>query len=410
MSTIQAQIDEIEKEMARTQKNKATNYHLGTLKAKLAKLRSELINGPGGKSAGSKDAGRGFDVTKSGDTRVGLVGFPSVGKSTLLTTLTGTRSEAAAYEFTTLTCIPGTMKCEFTFVFHFDLLTFVIAVEKITPTILPTLQMSLKQKDKGARIQVLDLPGIIEGAAEGKGRGRQVISTARTCNLILVVLDAAKPLTHKKIIENELFSFGIRINQSMPNIKVTRNEGGGIDYQEMVPQTKGMNAEVCRVVLKEFKISCAQIILREDITVDQFIDVIEGNRAYIPVLYVFNKIDSLTIEELDILDQMPNYVPISSQHEWNLDELMEEIWNRCNMLRIYTKPKGQIPDYDEPVILHSEGNPTVEEFCNRIHRSLIDSFSHAWVWGRSAKHQPQRCGREHRLMDEDVVQIVKKAG
>lgn len=54
-------------------------------------------------------------------------------------------------------------------------------------------------KDKGARIQVLDLPGIIEGAAEGKGRGRQVISTARTCNLILIVLDSAKPLTHKKV-------------------------------------------------------------------------------------------------------------------------------------------------------------------------------------------------------------------
>ena len=43
------------------EKNKATNYHLGTLKAKLAKLRSELVNGPGGKSAGSKDAGRGFE-------------------------------------------------------------------------------------------------------------------------------------------------------------------------------------------------------------------------------------------------------------------------------------------------------------------------------------------------------------
>lgn len=36
---------------------------LGTLKAKIAKLKSELINGPGGKSAGSKDAGRGFDGT-----------------------------------------------------------------------------------------------------------------------------------------------------------------------------------------------------------------------------------------------------------------------------------------------------------------------------------------------------------
>jgi len=374
MADVQAKIDEIEAEMARTQKNKATNYHLGTLKAKLAKLRSELINGPGGKSSGTKNAERGFDVSKSGDTRIGLVGFPSVGKSTLLTTLTGTRSEAAAYEFTTLTCIPGTMKY------------------------------------KGARIQVLDLPGIIEGAAEGKGRGRQVISTARTCNMILIVLDAGKPLTHKKIIEAELFGFGIRINQTPPEVKVIKKESGGIGYQEACIQTKGMNAEVARVVLKEYKISCAEVILREDITVDQFIDVIEGNRAYIPVLYVFNKIDSLTIEELDILDQMPNYVPLSSQHGWGVEDLLESVWDRCNMLRIYTKPKGQIPDYDEPVILHSAKNPTVEEFCNRLHRNIILSFSHALVWGKSAKHQPQRCGKDHVLQDEDIVQICKKTG
>lgn len=65
----------------------------------------------------------------------------SVGKSTLLTMLTGTQSEAAAYEFTTLTCIPGIINYN------------------------------------DAKIQLLDLPGIIEGASEGKGRGRQVCNS-----------------------------------------------------------------------------------------------------------------------------------------------------------------------------------------------------------------------------------------
>jgi len=106
---------------------------------------------------------------------------------------------------------------------------------------------------------------------------------------------------------------------------------------------------------------------------------------------------------------MPNYVPISSQHKWNLEELMETIWNRCHMMRIYTKPRGSIPDYDEPIILHAS-NPTIEQLCGRLHRSLIDSFSYAWVWGASCKHSPQRCGKDHMLADEDVIQIVKKSG
>ena len=103
MTTAQ-KIADIEQEMARTQKNKATEGHLALLKTKLAKLKRELIEPAGGKAGG---AGEGFDVKASGDARVGLIGFPSVGKSTLLTKLTGSYSEAADYEFTTLTCIPG---------------------------------------------------------------------------------------------------------------------------------------------------------------------------------------------------------------------------------------------------------------------------------------------------------------
>ena len=96
MSVLQ-KIADIELEIGRTQKNKATNAHLGMLKAKLAKLKRELVDGTKG---GGGRGGEGFDVRASGNARVGLLGFPSVGKSTLMSKLTGTHSEAAAYEFT----------------------------------------------------------------------------------------------------------------------------------------------------------------------------------------------------------------------------------------------------------------------------------------------------------------------
>ncbi len=151
-------IADIEAEMEKTQRNKATARHLGLLKAQLAKLRRELIDP---KSSGGGGKGEGFDVAKTGDARIGFVGFPSVGKvcltifsiftkketltcmiiqSTLLTNLAGVYSEVAAYEFTTLTTVPGVIRY------------------------------------KGAKIQLLDLPGIIEGAKDGKGRGKQVIA------------------------------------------------------------------------------------------------------------------------------------------------------------------------------------------------------------------------------------------
>ena len=83
--------------------------------------------------------------------------------------------------------------------------------------------------------------GIVEGANDGRGRGRQVIAgelqafklsatdpsyiVARTCNLIFIVLDVLKPLGDKKIIEAELEGFGIRINKKAPAIVVKKKVG-----------------------------------------------------------------------------------------------------------------------------------------------------------------------------------------
>ena len=222
MGDVLRKIEEIENEMARTQKNKATSAHLGLLKAKLAKLRRELITP---KSQGGSAKEESFEVAKTGDARIGFVGFPSVGKSTLLTNLAGVYSEVAAYEFTTLTTVPGCIKY------------------------------------KGAKIQLLDLPGIIEGAKDGKGRGRQVIAVARTANLIFIVLDVLKPLGHKQIIEKELEGFGIRLNKTPPNIIFRKKEKGGINLQTMVPQSE-LDLDLVKTILLEYRISNADVTLR----------------------------------------------------------------------------------------------------------------------------------------------------
>ncbi|GAV01642.1 hypothetical protein RvY_12320 [Ramazzottius varieornatus] len=365
MSILQ-KIAEIEAEMARTQKNKATSYHIGLLKAKLAKLRRELITPKGGGGG----AGEGFDVSKTGDARIGFVGFPSVGKSTLLTNLAGVYSEVAAYEFTTLTTVPGVIKY------------------------------------KGAKIQLLDLPGIIEGAKDGKGRGRQVIAVARTCSLIFIVLDVLKPLQHKKLLEYELEGFGIRLNKEPPNIGFRKKEKGGVNLNIMCPQSE-LDLENVRSILSEYKIHNADVTLRYDATADDLIDVIEGNRVYMPCIYVLNKIDQISVEELDIIYKIPHCVPISAHHKWNFDDLLEKLWVYLNLVRIYTKPRGQLPDYDSPVIL-SHDRKSIEDFCTKIHKNLVKEFKVALVWGSSVKHQPQRVGKDHELADEDVVQIIKK--
>ncbi|EEH53013.1 uncharacterized protein MICPUCDRAFT_21894 [Micromonas pusilla CCMP1545] len=368
MSDIMEKIASIELEMSRTQKNKATAAHLGSLKAKLAKLRRDLIE-PSSKG-GPK--GEGFDVTKTGDCRVGLVGFPSVGKSTLLNKLTGTFSEVAAYEFTTLTCIPGVIRY------------------------------------RGAKIQLLDLPGIIEGAKDGKGRGRQVISTARTCNVIVIVLDALKPLTHKRLIEHELEGFGIRLNREPPKITFRKKDKGGISF---TPNNNGettfLDEETVKNILSEYKIQHADVKLHEDSTDEELIDVIEGSRIYVPCIYAINKIDQITVEELDLLTKMKHYVPVSAHKEWNLDGLLETVWDYLDLVRVYTKPRGVNPDYDDPVVLPRKAC-SVEDFCNRLHKGIMRSFKQALVWGLSVKHRPQKVGKEHILEDEDVVQIVKK--
>ena len=359
-------IADIEHEMNRTQKNKATEFHFGVLKARLAKLKQELME-----PKGSSGKGEGFDVAKSGDARAVLIGFPSVGKSTFLSKVTTTQSAVAAYEFTTLTCVPGR-------------LTY-----------------------KGSKLQILDLPGIIEGASEGKGRGRQVIAVAKTADIIIMMLDATKGSVQKDILEAELESMGIRLNKSRPNVSCQVKTGGGVAVNSTVPMTR-LNEKVIQQILHEYKIFHAEVLIREDIGVDEFIDAILGNIRYVDCLYVYNKIDSITLEEVDKLARIPNSIVTSCELDLNVHWIIESVWRRLGLRRIYTKKRGEFPDFSDAIVLRKRDGFTIYDVCKKIHQNLIKDFKFALVWGKSSKYCAQRVGLNHQLEDEDVIQIIKK--
>lgn len=126
---------------------------------------------------------------------------------------------------------------------------------------------------------MIDLPGIIEGAKDGRGRGRQVIAVAKTCHLIFIVLDVNKPLTDKRVIETELEGFGIRINkrkmapaticQGMatdihepepPNITFKKKDKGGLNITSTVPLTHIDHDEI-KAVMNEYKYNSADIAI-----------------------------------------------------------------------------------------------------------------------------------------------------
>jgi len=366
MDPIELKIKEIEEEILKTQKNKATEHHIGKLKAKLAKLREELKEKKSGKGGG-----KGFSIKKSGDATVGMVGFPSVGKSTLLNCLTSAESKVGDYDFTTLEIIPGMMEY------------------------------------KGAKIQILDLPGLIVGASEGKGRGREILSALRTVDLLMIVVDAQNAEHQLDVIEKELHAIGVRCNQKKPDVQIKKKGEGGIRIFKTV-ELPNLSDETIKAIASEYTVN-ADITIRDKIDEEQLIDVFMGNCVYMPCFVVINKKDVVESEILkDMRDRIASKgwisIAISALKNEGIEEIREIIFSQLKLIRVYLKPQGGEPDYNQPMILRK--GETIATICRRLHRDFERKFRYALVWGSSVKYPGQKVGLGHMPRDEDVVTIV----
>jgi small GTP-binding protein len=359
-------IKKIEDDIHKTQVNKKTEHHIGLLRAKLSRLKAEQEEQQSRRS-GSKI---GYDVKKSGDATVVLIGLPSVGKSTLLNRLTNAKSKVASYQFTTLEVVPGVMEYN------------------------------------GARIQLLDLPGIIKGASSGRGLGKRVLAVARSADLVLFVIDVFHPEA-RSILEKELKNTGIRVDEKPPNVVIERTGSGGLSVSAQVKLTKITEALV-KDMLRVYGVNSGRVLVRDDIDDEQLLDILAGNRTYVPSLTVMNKIDLVnTGFTSELTRKLPyKFVPISAEADLNLQALRVEIYRRLDFVRIYMRRRTGETDFEEPMIVKS--GTTILEICDKVHRSMKDDFRYAQVWGKSVRFGGQKVGMSHRLMDQDVLTIVTK--
>lgn len=365
--SLEEQIADIEEEITSTKYNKATQHHIGRLKAKLAKLRDETE-----KRASAKGGGSGYSVRKAGHATVALVGLPSVGKSTLLNRLTNAHSVIAAYEFTTLDVVPGILKY------------------------------------KGAEIQILDLPGLIAGASRGKGRGREVLSVVRSADLILMLLEPWR--VEFQLLVHELESVGLRMNQKLPNGTIRSSDRGGINVISHMEQPD-LELETIQTMLKEYSMVNADVVLREPFDQDRFLDLLTGDRIYTKGLIALTKSDAaepkvLTEAHAALKKVAPTWpvVEISPLEKKGLPELQEAIYNTLGFIAIYLKPPGQEADLEEPLIIRK--GATVGMVCDQLHRLFRKRFRYAAVSGPSSKFPGQTVGLNHVLAEGDILSLV----
>jgi len=366
---LQEEIDALQEEIRNTPYNKSTESHIGRLKAKLAEKKEKLEaqEGSGG--------GGGYAVEQHGDATVALVGFPSVGKSTLLNALTNAESEVGSYEFTTLDVFPGMMEYN------------------------------------GANIQMLDVPGLIEGAAGGAGGGREVLSVVRTADLVVFLVSAFEIDQYDRLSE-ELYNNQIRLDTEPPAVRITEKGQGGIDVNK--GPDVSLDEDTVREVLREHGYVNADVAVRGDVGIDELIDGIMENRVYLPSMVAVNKVDLIEPDyaekvksELRERDIDPEEaVFISAEEERGLDSLKERIWQELGLIRVYMDKPGRGVDYDEPLVL--ERGATVDDAIHKLGAGLDDRFRFARVSGPSAKHDDQQVGRSHELEDEDVLRILAR--
>jgi ribosome-interacting GTPase 1 len=127
----------------------------------------------------------------------------------------------------------------------------------------------------------------------------------------------------------------------------------------------------------------------------------------IPLLVLVNKADDEAADEdvqvfCELLEEEWPVLGVSATTGHNLDALKWRVYEALDIMRIYSKPPGQQPNFDAPFVMKRGG--TLENFAEKVHKDFVENLKSARIWGHGV-HDGQMVGRDHVLHDGDIVEL-----
>ncbi len=366
--TIEEKIRALEEFLSAVPKHKGTENIRQWARRRIAELREEAEARRRRRGGG----GPRIFIEKAGAAQAVLIGLPNAGKSSLLSSLTNARSEAAPYPFTTTLPVPGMLQYE------------------------------------DIQFQLVDTPPILPDQP-GSPVNNRVIGLVRNADAVIIVVSLASedPAGDLKRILEFLEERGIVVTPQRGIVRIRKDRSQtGIRIVSR-GRLVGFTEEDLIRLLAQYRIYNAVVEIEGDVTLDDVEDAIFSTRVYKPAIIAVThpRAPGARAKAVRLARAVPRGVPVlvgDARSGRGFERLGDTLFRLLGIIRVYTKQPNKEPD-PNPLILRR--GATVLDAAKRIHKDLARKFRYAKVWGPSAKFPGQRVGAGHVLEDRDIVEI-----
>jgi len=352
-------------------KHKGNEKLRAQVKRKIANLRVQLEERRAHKGRSSRQ----LFIEKQGVAQIVILGLTNVGKSSLLSAVTAAKPLVASYEYTTQEPVQGMLKFE------------------------------------DVQFQLIEVPAIRSELSSG-WNFKNVRFGLSADALMLVVDLSTDSCAQLRVLLDVLDKARISTEKPKSSVEILKGKGASGIQMAVSGKLTDCTAEDAAKLLQEYGIRSAQVRAYGNVGIDDLEDAIFESAAICkPAMLVANKIDVEDAKnELERLKSCNGtrmrILATSCKTGEGLVGLGQSLFEMLEIVRIYTKEPSQREPSKDAIVLRK--GATVAELARQIHSDLFRNFKYAKIWGASVKHNSEKVGIDHILMDRDTVEIHAK--